>query len=86
MTNAFAMLRPLPISDRDKDVEILALRHQITVQERQLGKQNVRFDTRSWCCSDSSARSVRGSTRATGVAARTAAPGLVVAAACPGCP
>jgi hypothetical protein len=28
MTNAFAMLRLLPMSDRDKDVEILALRHQ----------------------------------------------------------
>jgi hypothetical protein len=27
----------LPVSDRDKDVEILALRHQITVLERQLG-------------------------------------------------
>ena len=31
MTNAFAMLRLLPMSDRDKDVEILALRHQIMV-------------------------------------------------------
>lgn len=30
-------------SDRDKDVEILALRHQITVLERQLGGQRVRF-------------------------------------------
>ncbi|GAA3810338.1 hypothetical protein GCM10022206_56160 [Streptomyces chiangmaiensis] len=37
VTNAFAMLRLLPMSDRDKDVEILALRHQITVLERQLG-------------------------------------------------
>ncbi|MEV5543724.1 integrase core domain-containing protein [Saccharopolyspora shandongensis] len=44
VTNAFAMLRLLPMSDRDKDVEILALRHQITVLERQLGKQKVRFD------------------------------------------
>ncbi|MGX1668063.1 hypothetical protein [Streptomyces sp. NPDC055400] len=31
MTNAFAMLRLLPMSDREKDVEILALRHQIGV-------------------------------------------------------
>jgi len=38
VTNAFAMLHLLPMSDRDKDVEILALRHQITVLERQLGK------------------------------------------------
>jgi hypothetical protein len=33
----FAALRLLPMGDRDKDVEILALRHQITVLERQLG-------------------------------------------------
>jgi len=44
VTNAFAMLRLLPMSDRDKDVEILALRHQIMVLQRQLGKQQVRFD------------------------------------------
>ncbi|GAA2216270.1 hypothetical protein GCM10009850_117390 [Nonomuraea monospora] len=37
ITNAFAALRLLPMSDRDKDVEILILRHQITVLERQLG-------------------------------------------------
>jgi putative transposase len=43
VTNAFAMLRLLLTSDRDKDAEILVLRHQITVLERQLGKQRVRF-------------------------------------------
>ncbi|MFD7408426.1 integrase core domain-containing protein [Streptomyces sp. NPDC059866] len=43
VTNAFAMLRLLPTSDRDKDTEILALRHQITVLERQLGGEKVRF-------------------------------------------
>ncbi|WP_413813267.1 hypothetical protein [Streptomyces sp. OE57] len=37
VTNAFAMLRLLPMTDRDKDTEILALRHQITVLKRQLG-------------------------------------------------
>jgi putative transposase len=31
VTNAYALLRLLPRSDPDKDVEILALRHQITV-------------------------------------------------------
>ena len=36
MSNGLAMLRLLPMSDRVKDVEILALRHQITVLERQL--------------------------------------------------
>jgi putative transposase len=44
VTNAFAVLRLLPMGNRNKDVEILALRHQITVLERQLGKQKVRFD------------------------------------------
>jgi transposase len=44
VTNAFAALRLPPMSDRDKDVEILALRHQITVLERQLGADTkVRF-------------------------------------------
>jgi putative transposase len=36
VSNVFAVLRLLPMSDRDKDVEILALRHQISVLERQL--------------------------------------------------
>jgi len=43
VTNTFAVLRLVPMSDRDKDTEILALRHQIAVLERQLGKQKVRF-------------------------------------------
>jgi transposase InsO family protein len=44
VTNAFAALRLLPMGDRDKDVEILVLRHQITVLERQLGADiKVRF-------------------------------------------
>ncbi|WP_413797138.1 integrase core domain-containing protein [Streptomyces iranensis] len=37
------MLPLLPMTDRDKDAEILALRHQITVLERQLGKDKIRF-------------------------------------------
>ncbi|WP_226900740.1 hypothetical protein [Nonomuraea phyllanthi] len=37
VANTFAALGLLPLSDRDKDVEILALRHQITVLQRQLG-------------------------------------------------
>jgi transposase InsO family protein len=43
VSNVFAALRLLPMGDRDKAVEILALRHQIAVLERQLGQQRVRF-------------------------------------------
>ena len=44
VTNTFAVLRLFPMSDRDKDTEILALRHQIAVLERQLGDERVRFN------------------------------------------
>jgi len=44
VTNAFALLRLLPMGDRGKEVEILALRHQIMVLQRQLGSDRVRFD------------------------------------------
>jgi hypothetical protein len=43
VTNALAMLRLLPMSDRAKDVEILALRHQIMVLQRQLHGAKARF-------------------------------------------
>ena len=43
VTNIFAVLRLLPMSDRDKGTEILALRHQLAVLERELGKQKARF-------------------------------------------
>jgi transposase len=50
ITNAFALLRRLPGSDRDKDVEILALRHQLAVLQRQLDGQRIRFQPadRTW--------------------------------------
>jgi hypothetical protein len=38
VTNTFALLRLLPMSDRDKDIEILALRHRLLVLQRQVGK------------------------------------------------
>jgi hypothetical protein len=43
VTNALAALRLLPVEDRDKDAEILALRYQITVLERQLGARQAKF-------------------------------------------
>jgi transposase InsO family protein len=46
VVNAFALVRLVSRSDRDKDAEILVLRHQIGVLERQLAGTRVRFD---WC-------------------------------------
>ena len=43
VTNVFALLRLLPMSNRDKDAEILALRHQLSVLQRQLGPDRARF-------------------------------------------
>jgi putative transposase len=44
VTDVFEVLRLLPMSNRDTDVETVALRHQITVLERPLGGEKVRFD------------------------------------------
>ena len=43
VTNVFALLRLLPMSSRDKDAEILALRHQLQVLQRQPGPDRARF-------------------------------------------
>jgi hypothetical protein len=43
VTNALAILGLLPMSDRAKDAEILALRHQITILQRQLNGQRIQF-------------------------------------------
>ncbi|ELP65864.1 hypothetical protein ACOT81_39595 [Streptomyces sp. WI04-05B] len=43
VANVFALLRLLPVSNQDKDAEILALRQQITVLKRRLGRDRVRF-------------------------------------------
>jgi transposase InsO family protein len=37
-TNTFTLLLLLPMRDRDKEIEILALRHQLLVLQRQVGK------------------------------------------------
>ncbi len=43
VTNVFGLLRLLAVSDRDKDVEILVLRHQVAVLQRQLGATRPRL-------------------------------------------
>jgi hypothetical protein len=37
----FTLVRLLPMSDLDKDVEILTLRHQLTVLQRQIDKPRL---------------------------------------------
>lgn len=49
VANTFVMLRLLPMGDRDKDTEILTLRHQLAVLERQLGERKVRFTRGNSC-------------------------------------
>jgi transposase InsO family protein len=50
ITNAFTLLRLWPGGDRDKDIEILSLRRQLAVLQRQLDGQRVRFEPadRAW--------------------------------------
>ena len=43
MTNTFAVLRLLPMTDREKGAETLVLRHRITLLERQLDGTKARF-------------------------------------------
>ncbi|MFG2656943.1 integrase core domain-containing protein [Streptomyces sp. NPDC048425] len=43
VTQTFAALRLLPMTDREKDAEILALRHQLGLLQRQLDGQRPRF-------------------------------------------
>ncbi|MFF1692043.1 hypothetical protein ACFVXC_00165 [Streptomyces sp. NPDC058257] len=43
VTNLFGAPRLLPTGDRGKVTEILALRHQLTVPERQLGADRVKL-------------------------------------------
>lgn len=44
VTNIFALLRLLPVNAQEKNAEILALRHQVLVLQRQLGPARVRFN------------------------------------------
>jgi hypothetical protein len=43
VVHVFAALRLLSMTDREKDVEILALRHQLTILQRQLGGRRPRL-------------------------------------------
>ncbi|MET7842214.1 integrase core domain-containing protein [Streptomyces sp. NPDC005356] len=43
VTHAFTALRLIPMNDHNKDVEILALRHQLAVLQRRLGNQRPGF-------------------------------------------
>ncbi|MBT2234682.1 hypothetical protein [Nonomuraea sp. NEAU-A123] len=38
VTSTFSFMRLLPMTDRDKEIEILALRHQLMVLQRQVAK------------------------------------------------
>jgi len=44
VSNTFAALRLLPMSDREKDIEILTMRHQISILQRQLAATRLRFE------------------------------------------
>ena len=48
LTNVFAFVRLLPMSDVDKDVEILALRHQLAVLQRQIDKPHLTTSDRAF--------------------------------------
>ena len=41
LTSVFAFIRLLPMSDTNKDIEILALRHQLGVLQRQIDKPHL---------------------------------------------
>ncbi len=47
LSTAFSLIRLLPMSDRAKDLEILALRHQLGVLQRQVDKPKLTWPDRA---------------------------------------
>jgi putative transposase len=41
LTSVFAFIRLLPMSDTNKDIDILTLRHQLIILQRQIGKPRL---------------------------------------------
>lgn len=56
-TNALAFRHLLPMSDRDNDIEILALRHQLMVLQRHVGRAAFTETDRAVRSRDALARS-----------------------------
>jgi len=48
LTNVFTLIRLLPMNDVDKNVEILALRHQLAVLQRQIDKPRLATSDRAF--------------------------------------
>lgn len=48
VSSVFAFIRLLPMSAVDKDIEILTLRHQLAVLQRQTGHVSPRRTAFSW--------------------------------------
>ncbi|MFD7608737.1 integrase core domain-containing protein [Streptomyces mirabilis] len=47
LTSMFTLIRLLPMGDRDKDAEILALRHQLVVLQRQIDRPRLTWPDRA---------------------------------------
>jgi hypothetical protein len=47
LTNVFTVMRLLPMSDTDKDIEILTSRHQLAILQRQTGNPRLTWADRA---------------------------------------